>query len=83
MIQRIAVRDASVLRVEEPLTMHLGPQDILLNMAVQFRPELTGDAVIQAVDRLETAIRSRFPEIRQIFIEASSLSSGDSQRRAS
>jgi len=83
-VQRIAQRDPSVIRVEQPLTMHLGPREVLLNMAVQFRSDLRGDAVIESVDRLESSIRSKFPQIHKIFIEASSLSGpGHSQRKAS
>ena len=45
-----------------PLTMHLGPEDILLNLDVQFRGELSGEEIMESVDRLERGIRSKYEE---------------------
>lgn len=72
-IERLATADPAVERIERPLTMHLGPEQVLLNLGVRFRRDLTLGAVEAAIDRLEQQIRARFPEVRQIFIEADSL----------
>jgi len=55
--------------------MHLGPDDVLLNLDIRFRRGLTLEEVESAVRRLEEKIRSLYPEIRRIFIEAGSLAS--------
>jgi hypothetical protein len=55
--------------------MHFGPEDVLLNMNVSFRPDLSGAKLADAVNRLETAIHSEAPDIKRIFIETKSLSS--------
>lgn len=72
-IREIAGREPEVVTAGQPLTMHFGPHDVLLNLDVRFRPELSSEQVMAAVDRLEQAIRSRYPEIRRIYIEAESL----------
>jgi len=41
--------------------MHLGPQDVLLNLEVVFRTDITADEQIAAVARIESEIRRRHP----------------------
>jgi cation diffusion facilitator family transporter len=64
-----------VTQVGRPLTMHFGPDEILLNLEVHFLHSLSAPELTAAVDRLERTIRDKHPEIRRIFIEARSLCS--------
>jgi cation diffusion facilitator family transporter len=83
-IREIARRDESVTRINHPLTMHLGPQEILLNLEVEFRPEMTMPQIAAAIDRLETQIRARHADVIRIFIEARALqraASGEASAR--
>ncbi len=66
----IAASDPGVTRVRPPLTMVLGPEDVLLNLDIQFRENLSSAEVATVVDRLEKKIRSRYPDIKRIFIES-------------
>jgi cation diffusion facilitator family transporter len=72
-IKRIAESDDSVLAVGPPYTMHLGPDEVLLNLDVTFRPNISASEQVAAVERLEHDIRRAFPEVKRIFIEASSM----------
>jgi cation diffusion facilitator family transporter len=72
-IGALARADKDVVAAGEPLTMHLGPRQILVNLDVRFRPELTADGVAAAVDRLERTIRKAHPDVDRIFIEADLL----------
>ena len=72
-IRALAAADPAVEWVATPLTMHLGPHEVLLNLEVTFRPELSAAEVAAAVDRLETAIRHRHPDVQRIFIEAEAV----------
>ncbi|HET8677385.1 MAG TPA: cation diffusion facilitator family transporter [Blastocatellia bacterium] len=69
----LAQKDPAVERVMPPLTMHFGPQEVLLNLDIKFRPGLSAEEIEAAVDRMEAAIRKRHPEIKRIFIEAESI----------
>jgi cation diffusion facilitator family transporter len=60
-------------RVGRPLTMHFGPDEVLLNLEVHFLPHLAAAELSAAVDRLEHTIRDKHPEIHRIFIEARAL----------
>ena len=55
------------------LTMHLGPEDILVNMEVEFRDDLSTDQMEAVIDRMEMDIKKAVPEVSKVFIEAQSL----------
>jgi cation diffusion facilitator family transporter len=72
-IRAIATADSSVEEVKKSLTMHFGPQDVLLALDIRFKKHLTAAEIAAAIDRLEKKIRDQHPEIKHIFIEAKSL----------
>jgi divalent metal cation (Fe/Co/Zn/Cd) transporter len=53
--------------------MHFGPQEVLLNLDIKFRPGISAEEIEAAVDRMEAEIRKRHPEIKRIFIEAEAI----------
>ncbi len=73
-IRDIVDADPAVRAARAPLTMHLGPLDVLLNLDVEFEPGISAREQVAAVSRIEDAIRRRHPAIQRIFIEARSLS---------
>lgn len=72
-IRKLAQADPAVVGVSRPLTMHFGPDQVLLNLDIEFESSLTASEVTAAVDRLEAIIRKERPSIKRIFIEAESL----------
>lgn len=71
-IRRIVDADPRVVRLVDVLTMHLGPNDVLLTLDVDFADWLSTTAVEDTIADLEGRIQARHPEIRRIFIEAKS-----------
>lgn len=69
-VTALAASDHRVDRVNEVLTMHLGPNDVLAAVSLDFKPEGAAVDVEDTVSELERALRAEFPEIRRIFIEA-------------
>ena len=55
------------------LTMHFGPQDVLLNLSVDFDDALGSREVEEAISALETRIKGAHPEIKRVFIEVQSV----------
>jgi divalent metal cation (Fe/Co/Zn/Cd) transporter len=49
--------------------MHLGPDQVLLNIEVTFRPGITVEEVDAAVRRIEQRIQLPHPQVTHIFIE--------------
>ena len=68
-IRALTKADPAVLRLVRALSMHLGPNDVLLTMEIQFRPELSTTAVASAIDRLDRSIRAEHPEVQHVFLE--------------
>ena len=69
-IRAIVGQDPAVEQVNPPLTMQLGPHDVLVNLDVRFRRRLSMPDLEAAIERLERRIRERHPDVRRIFIEA-------------
>jgi len=66
--------DRDVFEVQRPLTVQLSPDEVFLALNLQFRNELTGAQVVEGINRLEKGIREKFPQIKQIYLEAQNLS---------
>ena len=75
-IRRIVLEDPAVTGLGVVLTMHLGPDDVLLNIEVKFTPGLPAEEIHDAVHRIEERINEPFPEVSRIFIEVEALSGG-------
>ncbi|MBN3948612.1 MAG: cation diffusion facilitator family transporter [Nostoc sp. NMS7] len=73
-IRSLSKTEPGVKEVIRILTMQLAPQEVLLNLEIQFTQNLTGEEIALTVESLEIKIRQMHPEIKQIFIEAKSLS---------
>ncbi len=74
-VQAIVESDPAVLRARPPLTMQMSPDDVLLNMDIEFRRDLSAGELMSAIDRIEAAIRERHPSVRRIFLEVDSVRS--------
>ena len=75
-IRRIVLDDPAVTGLGVVLTMHLGPDDVLLNIEVKFTPGLTAEDMHAVVHRIEERISEPFPEVTRIFIEVEALVGG-------
>lgn len=69
-IRALAASEESVEHVNEVLTMHMGPDFILVNLSLDFRDELPASELEQVIARLDGAIKVAFPNVKRIFIEA-------------
>lgn len=72
-IRSLSKTEPGVKEVIRVLTMQLAPQEVLLNLEIQFYGNLTGEEIALTVESLEVKISQKHPEIKQIFIEAKSL----------
>jgi cation diffusion facilitator family transporter len=69
-IYAIAAAEPAVERPNEILTMHFGPQDVLVALSLSFVETGTAVEVENAVTRIERQIKSAHPEVKRVFIEA-------------
>ncbi len=70
---RIVESDEAVVRMRPPLTMHLGPEELLVNLVIEFEPQLEVGQIAAAIQRIEEQIRRSCPIVRHIFVEAAAL----------
>ena len=71
-ISRVLSAHSAIDRVNEILSMHQGPNDILVNVSVEFRDGLEIGAVERHTAAIEREIKTRIPGARRVFIEAQS-----------
>ncbi len=69
-IRNIVSQEKDILSINEILTMHMGPQDILLNISIDFHDNISAGEVERTITRLEMKIKEKYPEVARIFIEA-------------
>ncbi len=82
-VRRIAGEQDGVARINEALTMHLGPRDVLLNLSLYFEDRLSSAEVEKTISALERAIKTTYPEITRVFIEAQSRAGHRRDRQSS
>ena len=68
---RLIISDHRAIKeVNEVLTMHMGPEYILLNMNVDFENGLSAEEIEVVIGRITKELKEEFPKIKRIFIEA-------------
>ncbi len=78
-LKNITQANPAVKQVIRILTLYFSPQEVLLNLEIQFQPNLSTEKLALAIERLEKQIRQEHPEIKQIFVEVKSLSSSQKE----
>jgi cation diffusion facilitator family transporter len=72
-IRAIINRNSDVLNINEILTMHFGPRDILLTLSLDFVDGIDASRVEDVISAFEAEIKTRFPQVTRVFIEAQSV----------
>ncbi|WP_394822062.1 cation diffusion facilitator family transporter [Pendulispora albinea] len=65
-----------VERVTQMLTMHLGPDVIILALKIAFRPDMRVAEIEDATNELEARLRAELPDMKKIFVEPDSRGDG-------
>jgi len=74
-IRNILESHAVVEHVNEVLTMHIGPDYILVNLSVDFIDSASAAEIETTVVRIDRMIKNSTPEVKRVFIE------GEARRR--
>jgi len=72
-IEKILKEEPNVNSNARPLSLYFGPQEILLNLDVNFKDTLSLTEIEDTIDRIESNIRKVLPGVNKIFIEAESI----------
>lgn len=72
-VRAIAAKEPAVTAIADPITVHYGPNTVVLNIDVEFDDALTVDEIEHAIDRMQKAIREVHPEVKHIYLSADAL----------
>src|SRR5207248_10803829 len=68
-IARVAAQTPGVVGVNEILTMHFGPRDLLVALSLDFDDTIPAGRVEAAVAQLELRLKTELPEVARGLIE--------------
>ena len=72
-IRRICGDLDKVERVNEVLTVHMGPEYVLATLSLEFVDALTITELERTIEDLNQRIRTAHPDVKKVFIEAESV----------
>ncbi|MBF9239216.1 cation diffusion facilitator family transporter [Hymenobacter sp. BT683] len=72
-VQDIVRAQSGVQHMRAPLTMYMGPTDVILALDVEFENRMTASEVETSIKTIQSAIRDKHPEFKRIFVEAKSI----------
>ena len=72
-IQEIVQKNGIIESVNEILTMHMGPDFILVTLSADFVDSASAAVVEKEIAALDLQIKARFPRVKRVFIEAEKM----------
>lgn len=69
-IRALINKTDGITHTNEVLTMHMGPDFILVNISLDFADKLGVGEIEKKVAALDKAIKASFPEVKRVFVEA-------------
>lgn len=66
----------TVAYVNEILTMHIGPEYVLVNVSIDFHDRIPAQDIEQEIALLSNTIKHAYPRVKRIFIEAERKKNG-------
>lgn len=69
-IRSIATGHEGIEKINEALTIHMGPNYILLTLSVDFKESLTASLIEEDVEEITRAVKEKYPAVKRVFIEA-------------
>ena len=71
-IRNIISSYPEIERINEILTLHMGPEFILLTLSIDFKNNLPAGELESLIARMDATIKGTYPKIKRVFIEAES-----------
>ena len=67
-VRSVLQSDPRVMAIDDLLSMHLGPQDILLALSIDFRDDMTSAEIEDAARELSDALQDCHKSIKRVFL---------------
>jgi cation diffusion facilitator family transporter len=73
-IEEMILAEPGVKMINELLTMHVGPEFVLVTATVDFQDDAPAHDLELTIGRLDRAIKDKYPRVKRVFIEAEAWS---------
>ena len=71
-IREIILRYEGIDNINEVLTMHMGPEFVLVNISIDFRDDIPAGDLENMIANMDVQIKKKFPSVKRVFVEAES-----------
>ncbi|PBC05612.1 cation diffusion facilitator family transporter [Mesorhizobium sp. WSM3860] len=78
----IAQEDPAVQRANGILSVHIGPEEIVAGLSIEFEDHLTAPEIEACVERLEARLKKDMPEITRLFVKPQATGTWERRRKA-
>src|SRR5438445_10300813 len=77
----IAQQDPAVQRANGVLTVHMGPQEIVAGLSIEFEDHLAAPEIEACVERIEARLKKEMPEITRLFVKPQTTGTWEQRRK--
>ncbi|TPJ45092.1 cation transporter [Mesorhizobium sp. B2-5-13] len=77
----IVQQDPAVQRANGVLTVHMGPEEIVAALSIEFEDHLAAPDIEACVERLEARLRKEMPEITRLFVKPQTSGTWEKRRK--
>ncbi|MDX8519809.1 cation diffusion facilitator family transporter [Mesorhizobium dulcispinae] len=77
----IAEDDPAVQRANGILSVHIGPEEIVAGLSIEFEDHLTAPEIEACVERLEARLKKDMPEITRLFVKPQATGTWERRRK--
>jgi cation diffusion facilitator family transporter len=77
----IAQEDPAVQQANGILTLHMGPEEIVAGLSIEFEDHLSAPEIEACVERIEARLKSEMPEITRLFVKPQTTGTWEKRRK--
>ncbi|TPK95475.1 MULTISPECIES: cation diffusion facilitator family transporter [unclassified Mesorhizobium] len=78
----IVQEDPAVQRANGILSVHIGPEEIVAGLSIEFEDHLTAPEIEACVERLEARLKQEMPQISRLFVKPQATGTWEQRRKA-
>jgi divalent metal cation (Fe/Co/Zn/Cd) transporter len=78
----IAQQDPAVQKANGVVTVHLGPDQIVAGLSIEFEDHVTAPEIESCVERIEQRLKTELPEITSLFVKPQTSGHWERRRQA-
>ncbi len=77
----IAQQDPAVQQANGILTLHMGPEEIVAGLSIEFEDHVSAPEIEACVERIEARLKKEMPEITRLFVKPQTTGTWEKRRK--